>query len=155
MSFLGSKTKVLLLGMVLLFCGVLVYACAEAPQQRTLGGGVAAGKRLPGKNCLDCHKKFSDKYMGMKNVHPNVKQGKCEDCHLRHGIIPKLILKKEGNEICYPCHSKEKIGLNKPNIHTVLKRGKCIYNPMPPRSHLKGRMKLFQCLKGKHRRNSS
>jgi len=119
--------------MLIFLCGVLVYACAEAPRQRALGGGTAAGKKLPGKNCLDCHKKFSDKYMGMKNVHPNVKQGKCEDCHLRHGIVPKLILKKEGNEICYPCHSKEKIGLSKPNVHTVLKRGNAFHAiiPMP------------------------
>jgi predicted CXXCH cytochrome family protein len=64
--------------------------------------------------------------MGMKNVHAVVKEKNCEGCHLRHGIVPKLLLKKDGNEVCFPCHSKEKIGLNKSNVHTVLKRGKCV-----------------------------
>src|SRR3990172_10101365 len=65
------------------------------------------------KECLDCHAPFAKKYFSMKNVHPVVKEKKCEDCHLRHGIIPKLILKKEGNDLCFACHGKEKIGMNK------------------------------------------
>ncbi len=61
----------------------------------------------------------------MKNLHAVVKEKNCEACHLRHGIVPKLLLKKNGNEICFGCHAKEKIGLNKSNVHTVLRRGKC------------------------------
>ncbi|NIM04195.1 MAG: cytochrome C, partial [Armatimonadetes bacterium] len=61
----------------------------------------------------------------MKVVHPVVKEKKCEDCHLRHGIVPKLLLKEEGNEICFSCHSRESLGLDKPGIHSALKRGKC------------------------------
>ena len=129
MPFISSKDKIILIGMLLLIGGGLLFACAETPQKRTLGGAPATGKKFVGKNCLDCHKKFTDKYLAMKNVHSVVKEKKCEECHLRHGIVPKLILKKEGNDICYPCHSKEKIGLNKSNVHTALKRGKCIRLP--------------------------
>ena len=109
--------------------------------------------RFARKNCLDCHKKFADKYMAMKNIHAVVKEKKCEDCHLRHGLVGKLILKKDGNEICYPCHSKEKIGMNKTNVHTALKRGKCIqcHNPHASQaSHLlkaEGKEACFQCHK--------
>ena len=128
MYLFRSKNKIIFLGILLLLCGVLLYACAEAPRQKTLGGAVGAGKRFAQKDCLDCHKKFVDKYLGMKNVHKVVKEKKCEDCHFRHGLVPKLILKKEGNEICYPCHNREKIGLSKPNVHTALKRGRCPKN---------------------------
>ena len=50
---------------------------------------------------------------------------------MRHGLVPKLILKKEGNEVCYQCHSKEKIGLNRKHIHSAVARGKCTacHNP--------------------------
>ncbi len=77
------------------------------------------------KNCLDCHKKFAEKYLGMKTVHSVVKENKCETCHLRHGLIPKAAMKKEGNEVCLQCHAKEKIGLGKKHVHTALARGRC------------------------------
>ena len=123
------------------------------PEGRRLEGNLRKGKKFVQKECLDCHKKFADKYLGMKNVHKVVKERKCEDCHLRHGLVPKLILKKEGNEICYPCHSKDKIGMNKPNVHTALKRGKCIscHNPHASQSsHLlkaEGNEACYQCHK--------
>ena len=87
--------------------------------------GGSSGSKFAKKECLDCHKKFADKYLGMKNVHAVVKEKNCEACHLRHGIVPKLLLKKNGNELCLGCHTKKKIGLNKSNVHTVLKRGNC------------------------------
>ena len=62
---------------------------------------------------------------------PVVKEGKCEECHLRHGIVPKLLLKKEGNELCFTCHTKEKIGMNRSKVHTALKTGKCTTLPQP------------------------
>ena len=44
MSFSGMRQKAILLGMLLLFCGILLYACAETPQKKTLGGAGAAGE---------------------------------------------------------------------------------------------------------------
>ena len=153
MSVSHIKRKAILAGILLFVCGILLYACAETPQKRTLGGAPTGGKRFVSKDCLSCHKKFSEKYLGMKNVHLPVKDKKCEECHLRHGLVPKLILKKEGNEICYPCHSKDKIGMNKTSVHTALNRGKCIqcHNPHASQfSHLlkaEGNEACFQCHK--------
>ena len=91
-----------MIGILLFLFGILLSSCAETPQKRTLGAPSSAGtkSRFARKDCLDCHKKFSDKYLTMKNIHAVVKEKKCEDCHLRHGLIGKLILKKDGNEIC-------------------------------------------------------
>jgi len=86
---------------------------------------VAAPKKFARKECMDCHTKFADKYSSLKYVHTIVKENKCEECHLRHGIVAKLLLKKDGNQVCYSCHSKEKIGLTKKTIHAPLKVGKC------------------------------
>ena len=65
-----------------------------------------AQKKFARKECLDCHKKFGDKYFGLKSVHKVVKENKCEDCHQRHGIVPRLMLKESGNELCFKCHEK-------------------------------------------------
>jgi predicted CXXCH cytochrome family protein len=133
MNLLHEKRKGFIFGTVLLFWAVILFAAgAEAAQSGLkLGGGAQSGPRFARKDCLDCHKKFADQYLSLKTAHPGVKDGKCEDCHLRHGIVPKLLLKKDGNEVCFSCHNKDKLGMNKANVHTVLKRGKCItcHNP--------------------------
>jgi len=84
-----------------------------------------AQRKFERKECLDCHTKFADKYLGMKTIHTIVKEKKCDDCHLRHGKVPALILKKSGNELCYTCHSKEKMGVAKGKVHTAVRVGKC------------------------------
>ena len=112
----GNKTMrpviLLLAGIVLL--GLLAPASGEAAKR-------SFGK----KGCIDCHGDFAKQYLAKKNVHPVVKEQKCEECHLPHGIVPKLLLKESGNKICLLCHSKESIGLDQPVIHTALKNGKC------------------------------
>ncbi len=83
MQITHSKQKILLLAIFLFLGGsVLLTAATQALAQR----------KFEKKECLDCHKKFADKYLGMKNVHSMVKEKKCEDCHLRHGKVPKLLL---------------------------------------------------------------
>ena len=115
------------LGAVL--CAALFAAPAGAastgPRFPGKAGASSSGPRFAAKNCLDCHKKFADKYLGMKDVHAVVRERNCEACHLRHGIVPKLLLKKIGNEMCFSCHAKDKIGMTKANIHTALKKGQC------------------------------
>ena len=109
----------------LLAAGIFIYvaACVPTPSRQT-------GK-FARKECLDCHTEFAAKYLKMKDVHAVVKEQKCEDCHLRHGIIPKLLLKRQGNDVCYSCHPPDKIGLKKVAVHTALKTGKCTdcHNP--------------------------
>src|SRR3990172_5700030 len=114
--------RTLIAGLVFFLCGAVLSVTGDT---------ALAQKKFARKECLDCHTKFASKYFSMKDVHPVVKEKKCEDCHLRHGIIPKLILKKEGNDLCFACHGKEKIGMNKPSVHTALKTGKCTlcHNP--------------------------
>ena len=136
----------------LVFLG-LILTLAGAAFLSSHGPSWAQERKFERKGCLDCHKKFSEKYLSLKNLHPGMKEGKCEDCHLRHGIVPKLLLKKDGNELCYSCHSKDKIGLNQPKVHTVLKTGKCTscHNPHGSQgSHLlkaEGPEACYQCHK--------
>src|SRR5574342_173765 len=111
MSLRHLTLRAILPGMLFLLAGLLLFGCGEVQTTRPQSAK---------KDCLDCHKKFADQYLGMKNVHSVVKEKKCESCHLRHGLLPKLLLKKPGNEVCYACHSREKIGLNRKNVHTVL-----------------------------------
>src|SRR5574341_772863 len=114
MHTMPSKQRMLLYG---LFLGAVFFLAAPDSAQ--------AQRKLDKKECLDCHKKFADKYLGMKNVHAVVKEHQCEECHLRHGRIPKLLLKKMGNDLCFSCHNKEKIGMNRAKVHTALRKGKC------------------------------
>ena len=109
-------------GIILLLCTV-VYLAACAPTVKR--------RKFVRKDCLDCHQAFADKIFKMKSVHLVVKEKQCEECHLRHGLVPRLIFKDQGNQICYNCHQKEKIGLDKSVVHTALKREKCItcHNP--------------------------
>jgi predicted CXXCH cytochrome family protein len=87
---------------------------------------VAEAQKFKQKACLECHQKLADKYAGLKYAHPAVKERKCEECHLRHGLVPKLLLKESGNSFCYKCHDKKTIGMDKPNVHKVLKTGSCL-----------------------------
>jgi len=76
MKSLNNKRTFVVVGILLLIYGTLyLAACAPSPRKRT----------FVRQDCLDCHKKFGDKYLKMKNVHGVVKEKKCEECHLRHG----------------------------------------------------------------------
>src|SRR5262245_20304752 len=86
---------------------------------------LAQKREFQRKECLDCHQDFAKKVLSRKDLHPSVKDGKCETCHLRHGIVPKLLLKQTGNELCLSCHDKAKIGLDKQHVHTAVTTGKC------------------------------
>ena len=105
-----AKHKRGLAGLVLLLCVIAILFAVLV---------TAAERKFTRKECLDCHTKFAEKYLSMKNVHAVVKEKKCEDCHIRHGMVPKNVLKKTGNELCYTCHAKEKLGLSKPHVHSV------------------------------------
>src|SRR3990172_4699183 len=134
----------ILAGMLLGLSALLLAACADVQTARP---------QFAQKNCLDCHKTFADKYVGMKTIHPTVKAQQCETCHLRHGLIPKAAMKKDGNEVCYQCHAREKVGLNRKHVHTALKRGRCTdcHDPHASRtSHLlkaEGNEACYRCHK--------
>ena len=101
---------------------LLAAVAASVPLTR---GAAAEATGFRKKDCLDCHKKEAAAYQKLEYAHTAVKKGKCEDCHLRHGIVAKLLLKEPGNALCTKCHKRETLGLDKPNVHSVLRRGFC------------------------------
>src|SRR3990172_5854275 len=103
-------------GLLLSVAALLLAGCVEVQSERP---------RFAQKNCLDCHKTFAQKYLGMKAIHPAVKAQQCETCHLRHGLIPKAVMKKDGNELCFQCHARDKVGLSRRHVHTALNAGRC------------------------------
>ena len=105
-----------------ILCGTLLVLLAAA----LAATPALAQKKVEKKACLDCHTKLADTMKSYASVHPGLKEGRCEDCHLRHGLVPKLLLKKDGNQLCETCHTKDSLGLTKPQVHTPVKRGKCI-----------------------------
>ena len=130
--------------MLVVLCGLgYLAACVSAPS-----GKIRTFER---KECVECHTDFVDKYFGMKNVHAVVKEKQCEACHLRHGKVPKLLFKRQGNELCLECHKKTAIGMAKAVVHTALKEGTCTDCHVPhasnTRSLLKaeGRDLCYQC----------
>src|ERR1700693_4772551 len=99
MHSLRSRQTLILVGFFLL-SGIAFFYSPESAE---------AQKKFARRECLDCHKKFEEKYFSKKFIHSLVKDRKCEECHLRHGIVPKLLMKKEGNQVCLGCHSREKL----------------------------------------------
>ncbi|HBH60728.1 MAG TPA: cytochrome C, partial [Nitrospiraceae bacterium] len=81
---LFSKRSLHLAVVIFLFMCAGIYVIACAPAQR----------KMVSKSCLECHTTFAEKHSNAKSVHTLVKQERCEDCHLRHGIVPRLILVK-------------------------------------------------------------
>ena len=129
-----KPTRVLALGILLALCAGAVSSHGQETQRRTLGGGAQGSKQgLGARNCLGggCHKDFAGKYLGMKNVHAVVRENTCDQCHLRHGLVAKRVMKKDGNDLCYSCHPKDKVGLNEAHVHTAVKTGACVlcHNP--------------------------
>ncbi len=107
-----------LVGVTLLLGALALTVLASAP-------GEAAKRTFARKGCVDCHKDFEEKYLSLKHVHPVVKELKCEECHLPHGLVAKLLLKENGNKLCSLCHSEKDLNLDQPGVHTALRKGKC------------------------------
>ena len=93
----------------------------------------AKKRQFKKKECLDCHEEFVEEYFSMSNIHEVVEERKCLDCHLNHGIVGKLLLKREGNKLCHECHTVEDLKLDNAGVHTALKEGACssCHNPHP------------------------
>ena len=129
----GTAARVVAGAALIVLCVGALLSQGQGTGKPTLGGGTQSSKQgLGARDCLGgCHKDFADKYMGLPDVHAVVREKKCESCHLRHGLVTKRVMKKEGNELCYGCHAKDTIGLSKANVHSALKVGSCTlcHNP--------------------------
>jgi predicted CXXCH cytochrome family protein len=84
-------------------------------------GGRGRSGRFAKKECAECHADKQAAFRAEKVVHAPVSEGKCEACHLRHGLVGAAILKKESSEICYSCHAKEKERFEQAHVHTAIK----------------------------------
>ncbi len=105
---------------VVLLVGALAAGLALSPFRAG-----AAERKFKTKGCADCHQKAVEKFKEAKFAHAAVKDQKCEACHLRHGTVGKLLLKQQGNALCYSCHKRDAIGMDKPVVHKVLRSGSC------------------------------
>lgn len=101
---------------------VILIVASVAVVLASTGRTLAAPRKFETKPCLACHTQFAEQIRPLKVVHPGIADAQCETCHIRHGIVGKLLLKKDGNALCLGCHTKESIGLDKPLIHSALEK---------------------------------
>jgi len=104
MPTIPFKRTLVFMGLILALTGAAFSIPGSPPGRRT---------KIRKERCLDCHKKFSEKYLSLKSLHPGMKEDKCENSTFGTGSSQASV-EKDGNELCFTCHAKEKIGLNQP-----------------------------------------
>lgn len=110
----GKGSKVL--GGLALGAALLLGLCDTAEAQK---------RTFKRKSCLDCHQDLSQEWRPLPTKHPGVSDDQCESCHIRHGLVAKLILKEQGNALCYSCHDTASLGLERAHVHTGLRGQGC------------------------------
>ena len=63
------------------------------------------GLRPAQKTCVECHGKELEAYKARASSHPPVREGSCEACHLRHGVVGVLRLSADDPALCLRCHA--------------------------------------------------
>ncbi len=82
-----------------------------------------AGHAEAGRTCDSCHPKSS--FPG-KNVHKPVAQGKCTQCHNPHVAKFEGLLQKQGGDLCYSCHDRERKTFKAGVMHQPVYDGECL-----------------------------
>jgi len=77
------------------------------------------------------HKKFADQYLGMKNIHPTVKERKCDHVSPTARVGSEGSSSRKRGKSMPAVPQQEKIGLNRKNVHTVLQAGQVYVLPHP------------------------
>ncbi|MDD5773226.1 MAG: cytochrome c3 family protein [bacterium] len=72
------------------------------------------------KDCYDCHKDLKEKFQ-KKYIHKPLAKNGCTGCHKDHGNENKLMLKAEGNDLCYLCHDSYEVEFKKQSKLAVIK----------------------------------
>ncbi|MBI5557130.1 MAG: hypothetical protein HY885_05785 [Deltaproteobacteria bacterium] len=99
-----------------------------------LPGAAAAAENI----CFDCHDKGS--FSG-NIVHQPLADGQCKACHNPHVAHFKGLLEKEGADLCYACHGKEKEKFKEGLVHQPVRGGKCLACHEPHASANSGLLK--------------
>ena len=118
-----------ILAIVLVTAGLLVPADA------------GAARKFSKKSCVDCHKEYKKEFLDRRYTHEPAEEQGCESCHLRHGVVGKVLLKTEGNALCTECHDTDALGLGGKVKHAVVEKGLCVNCHDPHGSEEKGLLK--------------
>ena len=84
---------------------VLLYAVFPAMFLLLLSGCVE--QKVASKSCNDCHFEEVAKFKSEGTLHAPIKEGKCEECHLPHGLLGGMRLKSANSKLCYSCHDEK------------------------------------------------
>jgi predicted CXXCH cytochrome family protein len=78
--------------------------------------------------CFECHDDFPNKMKAFAFTHEPAANGECTACHVDHKDQEKLMLVKEGADLCYECHDNMATGTS---VHAPVAAGKCTdcHNP--------------------------
>lgn len=58
-------------------------------------------------------------------LHEPVRAGNCSGCHDAHGSTLPTLLTREGENICYGCHTQERVEFAKDLVHRPVAEGRC------------------------------
>jgi len=69
--------------------------------------------------CLACHQKDTGRHLWAGSVH-EAREVACTSCHNIHSGVDKVLDKAEQPEVCYTCHSSQRVKANKTWHHPVV-----------------------------------
>lgn len=107
-------------------------------------------ERAPARTCLDCHPEMGKKFR-QGYVHAPVKQGRCDQCHLPHGLIGGLFLREKEPGLCLSCHRQLKPPAESGSVHRPVADGTCTAchdphnSPYPARLKAEADQSCFAC----------
>ena len=83
------------------------------------GEGLAQLQRKKGlrpetKTCLDCHRAQQQSWDARPSRHEPVRSGRCETCHMRHGVVGVLRLVSDDPQLCLSCHMQPHAAASRP-----------------------------------------
>lgn len=87
-----------------LLLSIAALLCPSAAEAQLRKGRVFKSEK---RACTDCHKTELRDYRGRKSTHAPVREGQCESCHQRHGVVGLNRLVSEDPLLCLSCHAPE------------------------------------------------
>ena len=114
------RKRIDVMGLAVLLAGMLAVAVVPA--------------RAEDPFCFECHDDFPKKMKAFTFTHEPAASGDCTACHVDHKDEEKLMLVKEGADLCYECHDNMAAGTS---VHAPVAQGKCTHCHNPHGSSTK------------------